>query len=337
MTKFKKATSAKMPSLPKEIENNVLSIQEAARIIGVSTKTLRRWEDKGVLIPGRTKGGHRRYDYDNVLSFKAGKRARKKRVYTTSQSFTPQIIAPKASPLVESLPQLYSKLHIDQRRVLQFATLAFVIVLGIFSLTRIKASISREHIDSIKQALNISPKELISPAIEEVAYKEQVEEDILPQVLGISLSNQNFSVNVKSTFNDLATFQQNINVVGDAEIGGTLNLTGNRVISSDDILIDPGGGGLSIGTGTAAVDLTGGDLFVSDDIEAGGFAVLATEIVHQATVDQINAIIDPAVSRFKALDEDDREEFRSLLITFRNASTYMPIVSRLFGGFKPKT
>jgi type I restriction enzyme R subunit len=38
---------------------------------------------------------------------------------------------------------------------------------------------------------------------------------------------------------------------------------------------------------------------------------------------KINAIIDPAVTRFNALDEDEREEFRSLLITFRSLYSFL--------------
>jgi type I restriction enzyme R subunit len=38
---------------------------------------------------------------------------------------------------------------------------------------------------------------------------------------------------------------------------------------------------------------------------------------------KINAIIDPAVTRFKALDEEEGEEFRGLLITFRNLYSFL--------------
>ncbi len=38
---------------------------------------------------------------------------------------------------------------------------------------------------------------------------------------------------------------------------------------------------------------------------------------------KMNAIIDPAVGRFKALDEDESEEFRGLLITFRNLYSFL--------------
>jgi len=55
-----------------------LTISQAAKIKGVSTKTLRRWEEQGKLIPERTANGHRRYDLsqlmgvDKELSFTIG-------------------------------------------------------------------------------------------------------------------------------------------------------------------------------------------------------------------------------------------------------------------------
>jgi excisionase family DNA binding protein len=42
--------------------NSLLSISEAAKVLGVSISTLRRWEAEGHLIPEHTKGRHRRYD-----------------------------------------------------------------------------------------------------------------------------------------------------------------------------------------------------------------------------------------------------------------------------------
>ena len=37
------------------------TINEAAELLGVSTKTLRRWEAAGKISPGRSDGGHRRF------------------------------------------------------------------------------------------------------------------------------------------------------------------------------------------------------------------------------------------------------------------------------------
>lgn len=42
--------------------SKLVTIEKAAEILGVSTQTLRRWENEGRLTPERTKGGHRRYD-----------------------------------------------------------------------------------------------------------------------------------------------------------------------------------------------------------------------------------------------------------------------------------
>ncbi|MFN4280443.1 IS607 family transposase [Thermosynechococcus sp.] len=48
-----------------------LSISQAAKLKGVSTQTLRRWEAEGKLIPERTAGGHRRYDLAQLMGTKS--------------------------------------------------------------------------------------------------------------------------------------------------------------------------------------------------------------------------------------------------------------------------
>ncbi|MBA2307562.1 MerR family DNA-binding transcriptional regulator, partial [Candidatus Dependentiae bacterium] len=42
--------------------NRFIRIGKAAKIVGVSTQTPRRWENEKRLIPKPTKGGQRRYD-----------------------------------------------------------------------------------------------------------------------------------------------------------------------------------------------------------------------------------------------------------------------------------
>ena len=49
------------------MSKKLVDIAEAAKALGVSTITLRRWEQSGKLIPERTKGGHRRYDLSKLL------------------------------------------------------------------------------------------------------------------------------------------------------------------------------------------------------------------------------------------------------------------------------
>lgn len=42
--------------------NRLIGIGEAAKVLGVSISTLRRWEIEGKMMPERTASGHRRYD-----------------------------------------------------------------------------------------------------------------------------------------------------------------------------------------------------------------------------------------------------------------------------------
>ena len=50
-------------------EGNRVSIREAAKILGVSQETLRRWEDAGKISVTRTPKGHRRYDLMMLRNF----------------------------------------------------------------------------------------------------------------------------------------------------------------------------------------------------------------------------------------------------------------------------
>lgn len=43
------------------MDKKILSISDAASILGVSDETLRNWEREGKLTPFHTEGGHRRY------------------------------------------------------------------------------------------------------------------------------------------------------------------------------------------------------------------------------------------------------------------------------------
>ncbi len=48
--------------------NRLVNVSEAAKILGVSISTLRRWEKEGKLIPdARTKGGQRRYQLSSLF------------------------------------------------------------------------------------------------------------------------------------------------------------------------------------------------------------------------------------------------------------------------------
>jgi excisionase family DNA binding protein len=46
-----------------------LSISDAAKLLGVSLSTVRRWSDAGVLPSYRTPGGQRRYNREQLDAF----------------------------------------------------------------------------------------------------------------------------------------------------------------------------------------------------------------------------------------------------------------------------
>jgi len=49
-----------------------LTPQEAATLLGVTVKTLHRWELNGKIRSSRTAGGHRRYDIADLIGNKSG-------------------------------------------------------------------------------------------------------------------------------------------------------------------------------------------------------------------------------------------------------------------------
>ncbi len=53
---------------------NFLTITQAAEYLKVSPDTLRRWEDKGLITPQRTRGGSRRYTLLDLKIAKLNKR-----------------------------------------------------------------------------------------------------------------------------------------------------------------------------------------------------------------------------------------------------------------------
>lgn len=48
----------------------MISINEASKLLGVTTKTLRLWEKEGKIKSHRTEGGHRRYEITDLLGSK---------------------------------------------------------------------------------------------------------------------------------------------------------------------------------------------------------------------------------------------------------------------------
>src|SRR5258708_18742619 len=87
----------------------LLTIQEAAKYLKVSTKTLRRWDSAGVISPVRTTGGHRRYNISDLNNLKQGRKAKRQvihpAIHTTSVKSTNNLENTQNIPL----PQIENK------------------------------------------------------------------------------------------------------------------------------------------------------------------------------------------------------------------------------------
>jgi excisionase family DNA binding protein len=47
--------------------SNLVTVSEAAELLGVSTRTIRRWESEGRIKAIRTEGNHRRFEVSKLL------------------------------------------------------------------------------------------------------------------------------------------------------------------------------------------------------------------------------------------------------------------------------
>lgn len=61
------------------MKQNLYTIQEVSSILGVSPKTLRRWEDNGLIKPIRTAGNQRRYLLEDVKTLERRKKLKEAR------------------------------------------------------------------------------------------------------------------------------------------------------------------------------------------------------------------------------------------------------------------
>jgi len=57
-------------TVPEPESEDMLSVEEAASALGISSQTLRNWEKKGIFVPTRSAGGHRRYKRADVLALR---------------------------------------------------------------------------------------------------------------------------------------------------------------------------------------------------------------------------------------------------------------------------
>ena len=254
-------------------EKKLYNLEETSKILKISKSTLRRWDKQGKVTSIRTAGGHRRYDITKI-----GQVMESGKPWQISNLNSANLL--RKTQEEKALKEMSLSLA-AQPKLLKFVFFSFIclLVFGIviyFISKTLNLPLSEKSNTTLVSHIvskYIKPEEKIAgiDSLKEKILKGQIDSQDSKVLAATSFSQVDFIVTVKSTFEEDVDFEKDINVNANANIGGILNLEGNSIISSADILIIPGGGGVSIGGGTPSIiDLENNDLFVTDELEVGG-------------------------------------------------------------------
>jgi len=154
------------------MQNDLLSIQQLANLLRVSTKTLRRYDKAGILVPIRTAGNHRRYTKDQVDNFLGLKDLRPiihesptPTTHTETPTIEPSLLTPRRDmPQQQQSPiqNIYSYTNTNGKsassnflpRMKMFLALTLVLTAGMFGVWG--ASSFQEFVAQKQTAQNIS-------------------------------------------------------------------------------------------------------------------------------------------------------------------------------------
>ncbi len=262
------------------LTNKTLTIRDAARDLGVSVDTIRRWEREGKFHATRTTGSQRRFsqlDIEYLQQFKHG------------------------TLLTPHLPH-----HPNYPKILPYKKLLYLLIpilllffIPFIGYRLVSPEIAARIAVSGNRFLSHLPSFLFFNIYNKNLTDESNIASLDKDVLAASsiFRNLKFAFNVpavfrkNSFFSNLVTMNQNLSVGGAVDItgdttiagdlavtgtgvhdiAGTLNLSGTSLTSSGDLTIDAAGGGVKVGTGTpGTVDMAGDDLYVTGDLEVDG-------------------------------------------------------------------
>src|SRR5581483_8801816 len=184
------------------MNQNLLRIQEAAKLLKVSTKTLRRWEKSGLLVADRTLGNQRRYSKSQLLAFKE-KKSTIKKTYT-KPSLVTDLLKPDGVSKTQKLIYFAKRLRHDEKDLtFGFSAAIFAGIASIFTL-----------------------RMLLLPSTTPVPQFARIPDS---SVLAAETGNLSFNLNVPTTFADTATF------LSDLTVSGVSNLNGGVVTNNADV------------------------------------------------------------------------------------------------------
>src|SRR3989344_4652642 len=244
----------------------IFSIQEVANILGVSAKTLRRWEEKGILKPHRTPGNQRRYtqeQIDNFRQFRSGLPP----ISTQFPEITPSQLLKETPPVqIQKSAQYWTEELVKSILIFKKLAVSFVFVMLFVAVVAVGAAtlksanlLNLSSLPKVLSFLGISKNNPQEPQISEVLRGKAV--------LGAGAGGKNliFGVNVQSEFADSAQFLDTIKVAGVATLSGgvitenqDVNAGTGRLTESNVLYGAVGGTGITVGPGqTPTITNTG--------------------------------------------------------------------------------
>ncbi len=208
------------------------TIDEASHLLGVSKDTLRRWEDKGTLIPHRTRGGHRRYDITQLQSLMPS--PVNKSVPNTNSVVYPSEQVEMVNPFDPST--LYTDLPKNRKKILTTSISVFSILLAL--VVSSKTILKDQYAYLSNTVFNTS-----------ASYSTNKQTKKSSVLAATALENPTFGINVDTVFRAGVNILQGIttptinvtdtatintaNITGDTSVGGNLDLTGDLTIGGD--------------------------------------------------------------------------------------------------------
>ena len=302
------------PAMKSPGDTDVISIQKAADILGVTTKTLRRWEAKGVLVPTRTAGNQRRYLVSDIHAFQNKKGA-------ADSSLSPF----HTVGLQDSAFRFSSSLSFMQKSVIGLFSLLLLIsgsaVLG----SRIGSAVKKEHTSVL--GITESPQRLFDGIPEGAVLaasddsREYVMKINIPAQLysgmtveGDSIIKGNVDIEGVVTAENLSDFLSGLTA------GGGISVTSGATPTITNM------GVLSVGGKTGAVTLTAGSGITID-----GTTISASSTTSTSTSTSVNAFqtIDVDGTAITAGSKDTLYFVSGTGITLSTSGKYITVTNNM--------
>src|SRR5260221_1772382 len=192
--------------------NTKLPINVAAKVLGVSLDTVRRWEKRGIIKSIRTPGGHRRYDISEVDYTKNRKKIR------ILETIVIKIIG---KSLIPSKPSLVG-------RLVSFVIISYSLIFIALNPTVLADEI-KSTFSKTGQVLGVS-----STGGSNVTFASTLDSNFNLAIKGVintgGISNVNYNAFATSgqsaTKTSVISSSNDLYVGGDLEVAGTINPTG---------------------------------------------------------------------------------------------------------------